>query len=449
MNNSEIIIDDQTLATICALSPFAVILFSGQNIVFDSAHTIDDCHFDNLYREIVEQYHHISCTTKNNSTHEIWITDCANTPKRCYSVITRDVAYQGTPATMAIIADITDKKNSEQRLVSISKSRSAMLEVTQKIFQLDDVHDIYALILDKSIEVISNASIGTILYNDNGILRAVADSGFSNKIKSFELAIEDSFLYAQTNGALDKTITIPDISKVKPFIPIENIADQSLFIQSTISTPIYLEGKFWGMLCIDSTEKNAFSTDDIITMEFLKSHIENALINHFLYQEKNYNALHDTLTNLYNRRHLEEYAKQTIERAKRYGESFCLAVIDIDRLKQINDHYGHTVGDKVIIRIAHTLVKQTRQSDILARIGGDELVGIYLENNLLRLKDKFDVINQQLHRSPIKNKGEIVACQFSFGIAKYPDDGNTFKQLLNCADKRMYHDKKKPNKKTN
>lgn len=442
MNNSEIIIDDQTLATICALSPFAVILFSGQHVVFDSTHTINDCHFDSIYSEIIKQYHCINSATKNNNTHEIWITDCADTPKRCYSVIMRDVFYHNKPATIAIIADITDKKHSEQRLVAISKSRSAMLEVTQKIFQLNDVHDIYALILDKSIEVISRASIGTILYNDNGILRAVADSGFGDSIKSFELPIEDSFLYVETNGALDKTITIPDIAKVKPFIPIENIADQSLFIQSTISTPIYLENKFWGMLCIDSTAKNAFSSDDIITMEFLKSHIENALINHFLYQEKNYNAVHDTLTNLYNRRYLEEYAIQAIKRAKHYGDPFCLAIIDIDKLKQINDRFGHTAGDQVIIHISSTLVKKTRQSDVLARIGGDELVGIYLENDPLRLKDRINAINEQLEQSPLIVKGQAITCQFSVGVAKYPDDGKTFEQLLKHADTMMYIDKK-------
>src|SRR5437588_12508946 len=84
------------------------------------------------------------------------------------------------------------------------------------------------------------------------------------------------------------------------------------------------------------------------------------------------NAATDPLTGLYNRRLFEEYFEKELNRARRYGQSLALVILDLHRFKEVNDHYGHLQGDKLLQAAASTLLKSLRTSDYAFRIGGDE-----------------------------------------------------------------------------
>ncbi|WP_077529783.1 diguanylate cyclase [Vreelandella utahensis] len=153
-------------------------------------------------------------------------------------------------------------------------------------------------------------------------------------------------------------------------------------------------------------------------------------------------ANHDPLTGLANRKHLQERLMEAAARAGRSGESFALVVIDLDRFKQINDTYGHTAGDDVLLTIGSSLQALTRASDTVARIGGDEFVllleGIQKDKDLDRLRADLARIGD----APIPLKsGQEVLVGLSIGVAIYPDDTEELDDLFSQADADMYRHK--------
>lgn len=155
-------------------------------------------------------------------------------------------------------------------------------------------------------------------------------------------------------------------------------------------------------------------------------------------------ANHDPLTGLANRKHLQERLVEASARAGRSGESFALVVIDLDRFKRINDTYGHTAGDDVLLTIGSSLQTLTRAADTVARIGGDEFVllleGIQKDKDLDRLRTDLSRIGST--PIPLKSGTEVLV-GLSIGIAVYPDDTEGLKDLFSLADADMYRHKGK------
>ena len=153
-------------------------------------------------------------------------------------------------------------------------------------------------------------------------------------------------------------------------------------------------------------------------------------------------AQHDPLTNLPNRRLFEELAHFSLAKAKREHEKHALLFIDIDGFKAVNDKFGHQVGDELLQSIAARLRENTRNSDILARHGGDEFL-ILLSNDGCR---EFSELTTQKIISEISQpyllSKDISDVGASVGIASYPDDGEDLQSLIKFADAAMYRAKK-------
>ncbi|ELX8346017.1 putative bifunctional diguanylate cyclase/phosphodiesterase [Enterobacter hormaechei] len=151
-------------------------------------------------------------------------------------------------------------------------------------------------------------------------------------------------------------------------------------------------------------------------------------------------ALHDTLTRLPNRILLEDRLDQAISKADREGSPFALMFMDLDGFKTVNDAYGHDVGDKLLVAVTQRLLLQLKGQYTLARIGGDEFVllaetatpddAASLANSLVR------VIDSPFHLDPYE-----LMVTLSIGIALYPHDGKTDRELMFNADAAMYHTK--------
>lgn len=149
-------------------------------------------------------------------------------------------------------------------------------------------------------------------------------------------------------------------------------------------------------------------------------------------------AHYDYLTKIPNRYLLLDRVKHLIAQSDRIKSNFALLYIDLDKFKTINDTNGHAFGDNVLIETASRLKKAIRNSDTVARIGGDEFV-LLLEN----ISNKNDVsimiktIAKTLNKEFIVND-EILKVSCSIGVAIYPDDGTTTDTLLATADVAMY-----------
>ena len=160
-------------------------------------------------------------------------------------------------------------------------------------------------------------------------------------------------------------------------------------------------------------------------------------------EEVKYQANHDALTGLANRRLLSELIQHAIYHAGRYGKNMAVMFMDIDAFKTINDTMGHDFGDKILKEVSDRLLKSLRKSDILARIGGDEFI-ILIENvdNFERVKTIANNILNKFHKAFIIDEKEY-RLTISIGIAIFPSDGQTSDTLLKNADIALYKSKDK------
>ncbi|OMF61549.1 hypothetical protein BK139_06845 [Paenibacillus sp. FSL R5-0490] len=161
-----------------------------------------------------------------------------------------------------------------------------------------------------------------------------------------------------------------------------------------------------------------------------------------LEEKLSYMAFHDTLTGLPNRSLFQERAEQALKEAKRYGRKLAIMYLDLDKFKHINDTLGHDVGDALLQQFSERVKSCLRESDTLARQGGDEFTILLPELNdvgdaamiaeriLMKLQDPWVIGEYEFHTTS------------SIGISLYPHDGASYRELLKSADSALYEAKR-------
>lgn len=158
-----------------------------------------------------------------------------------------------------------------------------------------------------------------------------------------------------------------------------------------------------------------------------------------LHQQMSLMAYTDPLTSIYNRLHFGHFLDAEIDRVKRYGGTFSIIFFDLDRFKEVNDEYGHLVGDEVLKRVAEIVEKANRNADIFARYGGEEFI---------ILAPATDIAGARVHAERLRNDiehhrfSEISHLTCSFGVAEYKPDADDVTSLFKRADTALYNAKK-------
>jgi len=145
-------------------------------------------------------------------------------------------------------------------------------------------------------------------------------------------------------------------------------------------------------------------------------------------------SLTDSLTGLYNRRHLMGTLASEVQRSRRLRRAFSVLLADVDRFKQYNDTHGHLAGDAALVKIAEVFRRTTRQVDCVARYGGEEFVVMLLEANLATATLVAERIRARVAEQDL-GEGKLT---LSIGVAEYPDGGETPEELIATADAAMY-----------
>lgn len=176
---------------------------------------------------------------------------------------------------------------------------------------------------------------------------------------------------------------------------------------------------------------------------------QNLVLQHEIVERKRVEALlaelaiRDPLTNLFNRRHFFDLAEIEYERTIRYNHPFCVMMLDIDLFKNVNDHYGHQVGDQVLVALAEVLQTSLRDSDIVGKYGGEEFIAILSETPALRAIEVGERLRKTIAemRHPFEN--EFFTITASIGMSELSEQGRrtqpfTLKELVNQADQALY-----------
>lgn len=206
-----------------------------------------------------------------------------------------------------------------------------------------------------------------------------------------------------------------------------------------VVVPLVDRGRFLGVLCAGFRGEPTLDTDTAFArLQGAANLGVNAISKARLLEEVRLQALHDPLTGLPNRTLLEERVRHSLAAAKRGHGKVGLLFLDLDRFKAVNDSLGHELGDALICEAAARMSSILRETDTLARMGGDEFVvvlsgiktGLDAERVARKILEKFN--------APFVLADRQVSATASIGIAMYPEDGDEYGALLQSADRSMY-----------
>ncbi len=209
--------------------------------------------------------------------------------------------------------------------------------------------------------------------------------------------------------------------------------------RSMAALPLFKDDVLLGALSVYSNELEQYSDDHMRLLETVTRLASDALANAMQHAEAESNALTDQLTGLPNARYLALRFEEDAARARRTDRPFQILMLDLDEFKNVNDTYGHKVGDKMLREVAHLIEGQLREYDFLARYGGDEFVALVQEVVGAQVEDLCMRIENAVSKFSLavgKNRSARVG--ISIGTATFGVHGETLDQLVVAADNEMY-----------
>ncbi|MBA2362962.1 MAG: diguanylate cyclase [Chloroflexia bacterium] len=214
-------------------------------------------------------------------------------------------------------------------------------------------------------------------------------------------------------------------------------------VRPELAVPIVAGQELLGVLAVSASNSRSFDATDATTLEAVADYAATALQNAHAHVLLTREATTDALTGLRNHRGLIERMDSEIERAERFGHALSLLYFDIDRFKDINDTYGHEVGDAVLQQITRLALSVLRSIDTLGRYGGEEFVVLLPETDADAALQSAERLRQAVTDHAFAVDLEIeLQTTVSIGVATYPADGASRRTLLRSADGALYRAKR-------
>jgi two-component system cell cycle response regulator len=242
------------------------------------------------------------------------------------------------------------------------------------------------------------------------------------------------------NEQLKSCFNWEEESFTEPFsVKIESAAGMTDLLLLPLSHKSTLQGI---VVLFDATDSGFQYTINLGNIRFILEQSALALENAGRYSVARDLLNIDELTGLYNYRYLEIALEREVRRAERYGLSMSVIFLDVDMLKSVNDRYGHLVGSRVLKEVAAVIKKSVREVDIVIRYGGDEYTIILIETG----RQGAAVVAERIRRTIADtalflDDNLSVKLTASLGFACYPEDSHSKLELLEMADRAMYHGK--------
>lgn len=337
------------------------------------------------------------------------------------------------------------------------KTMQAVLDLSVDLLRRHNDDSVYQQMLEKMIKTVPNAEGGTVLVKRQNRLFYVAAVGYDlSQLSKISLPVAKTRVWIKGPYSLKRKNDVLRIdSSLDPEIySVLKTVGRIDEIMCNISVPIEVDGELEMVINFDNfSDENAFDERSIslgrlfanyLAVIFQRITFEKRIMTQ--QEEIEYLSTHDPLTGLANRRAFGEYGERLLSIAKREGKKVAVLFLDLSKFKTINDSFGHPFGDDILRIIGGKLERTVRQSDFVARFGGDEFV-IAAYNC-----DEFDVnvLAEKIIRTieePIIHEGKEVLLSVNIGVAIYPRDGVTLDELIRLADVAMYHAKKHGRKK--
>ncbi|MDK2953608.1 MAG: hypothetical protein PWQ27_991 [Kosmotoga sp.] len=352
---------------------------------------------------------------------------------------------------LMLVRDITEQKKNQLRLERFAFFHRTLTEMVNEILQMELDKNPYQRLVEHAVEVVPGAEAGSLLVKDEtGVYRLSAAVGYNlKKLKKIFFGPKEL-----AQGNTDNVLIVSDLVSINQNLDPERLEILKKYgrideIKTMLSIPVKINGEPVAYFCLDSfSSSNAFDEDSIEMAKIFSQQVA-VLLKRIKLEEElrrqkkqlKFLSEHDPLTDLPNRRLFAERVKQYIALAKRRKSPLSILYLDLNHFKEVNDTFGHDVGDLVLRKITKRFKSCLRESDLVARLGGDEFVFALPDTDAENAAKVAKRIIEAIEK-PINIKGKSVKISGSIGVAVFPDDGENIDQLLKHADMNMYRDKR-------
>ena len=329
--------------------------------------------------------------------------------------------------------------NSE--LLSLLKQQTdeldALKELSINLTSSLDLPDVLDAVVREAMRLIENArDVNIFLYKNHKLSFGAALDSDGTRNKAWSTPRSNGLTY--TVARQGKMIIVEDTQNH----PIFTNAPKE-WMGSIISIPLKVGDTVVGVMNLARSSVGGFTTSELRLLGLLSDQAAVAISNANLHQMISYQAYSDTLTGLPNRRALDERLEEEVQSARRNNYSFAVVMMDLDGFKSVNDTYGHSIGDEVLRLVFTQMARGVRNTDFLARYGGDELTLILTQSDMASAMVVTEKVVEGMKKItytfPDKKKLRL---GISGGIALYPVHARNASDLLRAADAALYQAKK-------
>ena len=348
----------------------------------------------------------------------------------------------GTKPDAGLASDVLGSPDGESGFRSITQAQRevfALHEIAQTIGSSLNMHDTVTLISNK---------LRAIVPFDTCVIFIVDDR--SGKAVAMHATGDHSDLFRLRRINIGEGITGWVIANSRsmcnssPELDLVGLAeDISRGYRGVLVSPLIREDGAFGAISLYSKGRTSYTSEHVRLLESVAQHAASALNNAITFERTKESALTDPLTELPNARGFYMMLEQRLAECQRLGrESLAVMSMDVDNFKEINDQWGHAIGDRLLASVARVIRKELRQMDILSRYAGDEFVAIMPMASQVMAEGIADRIRKLVaeHQFSVR-AGKMVAVDISIGIACFPTDGETTEELLTSAARNMQRDK--------
>ncbi len=340
---------------------------------------------------------------------------------------------------VGLVTESAAQTNVFQDIALAHREIYALYEIAQAMGSSLGVADTMALISSKLSNIVPFSCCALFLYNDESeSLRCRFATGIEADVIQ-QLTIKSG--HGLTGWVARNRRPLVN---ARPSTDLEaaGVPSDTTTLQSALVCPLVFNERFIGTISVYHTEPSVYTDDHRRLLDRISEQAAAVIYNSIVFEQTQEDSLTDPLTGLPNTRFMFMHLTRELARAERLKAEVSLLVMDLDNFKDINDTYGHHVGDRALREVAGVLRAAIRPYDICVRYAGDEFIVVLsgcgaeeAERKRLELQRAVD----HLQFEPRPGKGLPLA--ISVGASIFPHDGDSYETLLATADSRMYRDK--------